>query len=682
MIRHYELKHWCMSALAAGVLTISSALSAEEPFDYFSNSWSLIGLKDYNDGTRMTPENELLLAKGEKLQLRFGHDLALLSRKQTKTLMDGYLPIVLLQATDGDVQYDFTFWATPLPTAKNWRTAMDWPIEGENYLNWVVVKATNHGSSALQGSWKAELVTPAKREVREVESATWSLAPGANAEAVLRIPFSAAVNDAWSGEDPRVWLARTVQFWRDLLAQGAQIQVPCPKATEALRAAHVLQLITNDHGDVHGGEGFYDEFYLRDGAYQVMQLEEAGMMEPARKAVDCFLRWQRPDGRFESQKTQWDANGQTIWTLWQYHKITGDVEWLRTVYPQMLHAAEWTKNARRQAPADSPFAGLLPNSLADGEDLWDGKYHIVGYDFWNLRGLLCAAKAAQALGETNAAGDLFNEAKLYREAIDAAWKKLQLPYFPPSWEKAGTHWGNTETLWPTEIFAADDPRVTASLDEVRTRHCGGFVEGTIRRDAPDAGKQTDAIHPYMSAYSTMASLVRGQDEQVVQDFYWYLLHSTAAHAFPEGIFYHRRFAWSDTIPHATGASNYAIMLRHMLVHEQDDELHLLPAVPDWWLGEGREISVQRAPTHFGVMNLVVRGTATGVAVELEPPHRQPPKRIMLHLPTSRPLTRPVTGVEIVSRADQKKRWDFPTVVAIYRQQADQAVNAKEPPSQK
>ncbi len=62
-----------------------------------------------------------------------------------------------------------------------------------------------------------------------------------------------------------------------------------------------------------------------------------------------------------------------------------------------------------------------------------------------------------------------------------------------------------------------------------------------------------AIHPYMGAYTTMTDLVRGQHEQVVEDFYWYLLHSTAAHAFPEGIYYKKRTAWCDTIPHVTGA---------------------------------------------------------------------------------------------------------------------------------
>ena len=52
----------------------------------------------------------------------------------------------------------------------------------------------------------------------------------------------------------------------------------------------------------------------------------------------------------------------------------------------------------------------------------------------------------------------------------------------------------------------------------------------------------------------MADLVCDKDEQVAEDFYWYLLHSTAANAFPEGIYYKRRYAWAETIPHVTGAA--------------------------------------------------------------------------------------------------------------------------------
>jgi hypothetical protein len=330
----------------------------------------------------------------------------------------------------------------------------------------------------------------------------------------------------------------------------------------------------------------------------------------------------------------------------------------------MRRTVGWTIRVRREAGKNSRFAGLLPAAPADGEYLWDGKNHIVGYDFWNLRGILCTADAARALGKRAESEELLREADDYRKAIDAAAKRTGLPYFPPSWEKDGTHWGNTETLWPTRIFSPEDRRAAALSHHVRNDYLGGYVEGIIRWVGP---KSDPAIHPYMGAYTTMADLNRGRHEQVVEDFYWYLLHSTAAHAFPEGVYYGKRTAWGETIPHVTGAANYSLMLRHMLIHEVEGELHLLTAIPDWWLADGQEILIERAPTHFGALSLKVRGRAKGVEVEFSPPSRQKPALIVLHLPRSRPLLGPLPGVKIETRPDQKKKWDFPTIVALYKE---------------
>jgi hypothetical protein len=640
--------------------TALAARSAEAPFDYFQNSWSVIGLKDYNDGTRVSPENELLVGDKTRIRLSCGRQLTPLSRKQTKTLLDGWMPVVLLATEQDGVRYEFTLWATPLPTVKNWRAAFDWPTEGDNFLNWVQVKATNPGPSPAEARVRLDLLA-----TNAPAPTAWSasLAPGRSAQTCFRIPFKPIPGAvALAKESPRIWLNRTVTYWRELMAKAARIEVPCEKATQALRAAHVCQLLASDRGVLHAGEGFYDEFYIRDAAYQVLELEEAGLFGAARKATAAYLQAQRPDGRFETQKDQFDANGQALWVIWQYYQITGDRAWLKQAYPQMRRAVEWTMRARREAPANSPFAGLLPNAVADGEFLWDGKHHIVGYDLWNLRGVLCVANAAQVLGEQADAQTFRREAEDYRLAIDAASEKTGLAWFPPSWEKVGTHWGNTEVLWPTELYATGDARVSALLAEVRERHGGGFREGTIRW----MGLKEPVIHPYLSAYTTMASLVRGEHEKFVKEFYWYLLHSTATHAFPEGIFYERRFAWSDTIPHATGASNFAFLLRHALVHERGDELHLLLGAPDWWLEVGKEIRIEKAPTHFGTMSLRLRGTATGVEFKLDPPRRQPPSRIVLHLPNSRPVLKAPGTVDVVYRPDDSRRWDFPTVIETYQ----------------
>lgn len=668
----------CLPGLTAG--PAGEEDSTTEGFDYFANNWNVVGLKDYIHGSRITPDNEVVLSGKTVIQVRIGANLNRLSRAHGKRAMDGWMPVILVEAVEGAVRYEIAYWATPLPGVKDWQKAFDWPTEGENFLVWIRVKATNTSEEQVQANAEVgpnvqvkpprtpeeQSETKSNKAPRRKYSWSWRLPPGGSAEGIARYTFFAVDEPGrYDREDAGLWLKRTVEYWQGVIDSAAGIEVPCRKATEALRAAHVCQLIANDHGEVHGGEDFYDTFYIRDGAYQVMELEEAGFMNAAARAIELYLVRQRDDGRFESQQNQFDANGQAVWTLWQYYRITGDTKFLERVYPQMLRAVRWTMKARRTTA--SPFTGLLPTAPADGECLWDGKYHIVGYDLWNLRGMLCTADAAGVMGKKADEKELRDEVRDYRRAIDSAWKQTGLEHFPPSWEGRGTHWGNTETLWPTELFKRDDPRVGALSRHVREEFAGGYIEGIIQWKGTG---NVEAIHPYMGAYTTMTDLVRGREEQVVEDFYWYLLHSTAAHAFPEGIYYKRRMAWSHTIPHVTGACNYAIMLRHMLVHEAGEELHLLSAVPDWWLGDGEEIRVERLPTHFGRMNLTVRGKAKSVEVELEPPKRNPPNRIVLSLPKSRPLAGSLKDVEVVQRADQKKRWDMPTVLALYKEMAD------------
>ena len=340
--------------------------------------------------------------------------------------------------------------------------------------------------------------------------------------------------------------------------------------------------------------------------------------------------------------------------------MSADRSFLERVYPAMRKAIDWTIRTIKETQNDSRFPGLLPAALADGEYLWAGKNHIVGYDFWNLRGMLVTADAARILGKNDDAAELLGQAGKYRLSIDTAMKKNGLNHFPPSWELVGTHWGNTETLWPTPIFPKTDPRISCLTSFLRNDFAGGYVEGTIRwMGLPGV------IHPYMGAYTTMTDLSLGNDENVVQDFYWTLLHSTAAHAFPEGIFYKRKTAWGNTIPHVTGAGNYAILLRHMLVHEEGNDLHLLMAVPDWWLADGEHIRVERLPTWFGNISLEITGTAKGVQIKIEGPDREKPARIILHLPDNRPLIDKVPGLTIETRKPQPVRWDFKKVVTDY-----------------
>ena len=98
----------------------SDAALSPNNFDYFENSWNVVGLKDYTHGTRISPNNELWVSGRTAIQICYGRNLTPLSRQQTKTALNGWMPIMLITAQDGTVRYDIKIWATPLPSSKSW----------------------------------------------------------------------------------------------------------------------------------------------------------------------------------------------------------------------------------------------------------------------------------------------------------------------------------------------------------------------------------------------------------------------------------------------------------------------------------------------------------------------------------------------------------------------------------
>ncbi|HUT01096.1 MAG TPA: hypothetical protein VM031_01475, partial [Phycisphaerae bacterium] len=648
--------------------------NAETPFEYFANPWTVIGLKDYTDGTRITPNGELVLAGGLLCRPLIGKAMVPLNRRVTKVLRKGALPIVRFDfLVNGTVRYTIEALACPLEGP--WQARYDRPGEG-NFLNLVRVTFTNRKDAPAEAAFglewrraggklkclvkessskKAMSVFSGKTELCRLDVSDRArvtagdsrvevavpLAGGASAALVARIPFrpvggaEAEAFEATSRVSFDTWAERTESFWEGLLRRGAGVVVPEAKPMDVYRASLVYQFIGRDKGDLRAGEGFYDGLYLRDGAYQAISLAHAGYLDEAKESLTHFLRFQGKDGFFCTQGGQLDGHGYAMWALVEYYRLSHDVAWLRRVYPQVVKAVTWIRGARRKEkdPA-SPFAGILPAAPADGENLWDGKHHIIGYDWWSLRGLQAAADAARSLGKDSDAAAFDKEFQDFRKSILRALERTNLPYIPPSYEKVGTHWGNLEAIFPSLLIDPNDRRLTATLDFVRNRFGavgedgGGFIEGVIQWSPPGSG----AIHPYMSQFVTNSHIIRGEVDKAVDGFYSFLLHTTSTQGFPEGVHYRRRAAWGNTVPHLWAAALYVTTLRNMLVREQGEALHLLSAVPVGWLDEGKRIRVTGAPTHFGKASLLVEAEKDVLRVRLTPPARNAAGRLVLHLP--------------------------------------------------
>jgi len=644
-----------VSAALALTIAFGAAVAVDEPFNYFRNPWTLVGLQDYPDGTRISPRGSLMFASGAEVSLLAGAPPRVLGAENLWTLTRGRLPIAKLALKRDGVRYAIEVFAAPMPQGGEWRYSGG----DTNYVTHVWVRAANPGREAADSGFAIrwnEVGAPTRCDIRgdraaltnergdvayamparsletsvDRRAASWRLrlAPGQAVDLAIALPAQPVSPDAGVVEaSPLAWREQCLRYWERTLARGSRFSFPEAKAEETFYASLVYQLIGNDEGVVKAGEGFYDAFFLRDGSYQIWSYHLAGFGAEAHRAIEHLRTYQKPDGQFVSQEPELDGNGQALWAIWNHYAFTRDRAWLAAAYPQMRRGVEWLQ-ANRVTQASGDLAdGVLPKAAADGENLWAGNNQIVGYDVWNLRGVQATAWAAEALGRREEAAEyeaLFEE---YRQAIIDAVRRTGLGRFPPSYQPGGTSWDNLSWLHPTVLIDPQDPRVGYTFDHERYGRYG-FVEGTIRW-SPWAGP---LIHPYMSTFLTNSALVRGEQERAVTDFYWYLLHTTSAHAFCEGLDYVTKLGWGDVIPHLWAAADYIILARNMLIREQGDDLHLLSAIPPSWLEPGKRTAAERAPTQFGEMSMAVSAEAVGLWITLDPPRRNPPGRIILHLP--------------------------------------------------
>lgn len=89
------------------------------------------------------------------------------------------------------------------------------------------------------------------------------------------------------------------------------------------------------------------------------------------------------------------------------------------------------------------------------------------------------------------------------------------------------------------------------------------------------------------------------------------------------------------MPHNWASAEFIRLVRHSLVLERGDELHLLEGLPAAWVRPGAETRVDRVLTTFGPVSFRLR-VSDGVRFELDPPTRTPPRRIVLHTESWRP----------------------------------------------
>jgi hypothetical protein len=356
------------------------------------------------------------------------------------------------------------------------------------------------------------------------------LEPGAEASLVFKMPVAPLAPgtdlDRLRAADFDRYLALTIDAWRALSERGLQIEVPEPKVVNTFKASLFYDLIARDRIGGHYiqtvNKLHYHEFFLRDGADIARMYDVTGHPDIAREVLDFFASSQQADGNFLSQEQQYDGWGEALWAYGQHYRLTRDRAFAKEVLPAIRRAVAWLHEARARDPLH-----LMPAS-----DVRDNEYvpgHLTGHNFLALAGLKNAIFLADAIGAVRDAIAFRLEYDDYLHAFLPVLRRATAAthgYIPPALDGqlggqlGGQDWGNLLSVYPEQILAPHDPRVTATLNETWAKYQEGLITYGDGR----------YLHHYLTIKNTLTEVIRGDQEQAVRELYALLVHTSSTHA--------------------------------------------------------------------------------------------------------------------------------------------------------
>jgi hypothetical protein len=494
-------------------------------------------------------------------------------------------------------------------------------------------------------------------------------------------------------------------YWKKRLAQSARIITPEPMINQFLAAypSHALINTDNEPGNDERAMAkvgtFHYGVYTNESVMMITELDRRGYHDVARKAYETWIHYQGTaalPGDYSTKEGVFygaggcqaggynQHHGWCLWGLAEHYWFTRDDQWLRRVAPAIVKGCDWIINERKRTFGEEYTGireierGLLPaGSLEDIGD-WKSWMSNNVMSYWGMHN---AAKALAAIGHPDSQR-LLREAAAYREDIRKAFFEAMVrspvarlrdgtyvPIIPSEVHRRGRSVG-----WICEVLEG-------SIHMIRC----GIVDPSepayywIMKDYEDnryLAEQYGYLVPYperdwfsLGGFCQQPSLLCSPTPYIMDD---HPKHYVRAYfnAFAAGYFPERAMITEHPLPNL---GNYAgdhfkssdegmnsSWVRWMFIWDEGEDLFLAKTMPRYWLADGKEVRIERAVTHFGVMSMSIKSKAASGFIEMtiDPPTRNAPRAIYARFrhPEGKSMNRVTVNGKPYDNFDPEKEW--------------------------
>jgi hypothetical protein len=430
---------------------------------------------------------------------------------------------------------------------------------------------------------------------------------------------------------------QAVTFWQKAHLPFDRITVP-DKPVQALldsciRNIYQAREIHDGRPAFQVGPTCYRGTWAADGPFILEAVTYVGRANEARAGLEQQVdKDSGPGGAAFSKKS-----GLRLWMIRRHAQLTGDEAWLRRMWPRVQREVDQIIEYRKMTRRDPKQAnyGLMPVGFGDGG--LGGQHREYTNVYWTLAGLKAAVEMAKQLHDPSLAAwqaeyedywTTFDKARQRDKLTDAAgntYVPVTMKGEEPQLPQRGA-WALLQSIFPGRIFPADDKLMLGTMAMLDANQREGLIFGT--------GWIADGIWNYAGSFYAHAHLWLGHGRKAAATLYAF-----GNHACPLLCWREEQRPVGDPplyvgdMPHNWASAEFIRLVRHLLVLERGDELHLLEGLPRAWTRPGNVTRLEGMPTTFGPIRLVLRVGVDGrsAVIQIDPPRRQRVDKLVVHL---------------------------------------------------
>ncbi len=384
-------------------------------------------------------------------------------------------------------------------------------------------------------------------------------------------------------------------YWREVLPTLPKLVVKDMNIGDVFKATAVDLLMVWDGNSITPGPGTYHHFWIRDNAYILPALLHLGRYQEVESVLRSYPKRQKRNGYFVSQKGEWDANGQAIYTMAQYFRHSKDIDFVEAMKKSIWKAAQWIEKKRNSWNPDLPeYEGLLPPGFSaehfGGTDsyYWD--------QFWGIKGLEEATFLLAAINEDEKAELCLQWSVEFRKAVEKSIEAVidrlgshAIPASPRRGYDSGMI-GSVVAFYPTEVFSGEDKRVKETVHKLR--EVSWFNNLFYQQNGHMA------LGTYLSLHVAHSYLWMNNPVSAKPIFDKLLELATPTFTWPEGINPRTEGGGMGDGNHMWMAADMNWFIRDMIVHERSNSWYFLFGLID---PSEKEIKARFLPFPSGII---------------------------------------------------------------------------------